>query len=102
MPSALLPAAPCTISMQARRETGAAAVFAIEVAAGTIESSSGRASDAPIPLRTVRRETCFLVMNITVCLLADAAPAPRSIQWGVLQRGASGTKRCGRWLGPAA
>jgi hypothetical protein len=66
MPSALLPAAPCTISMQASRDAGAAAVFASSVLAGTIESSNGSANEAPMPFRTVRRERCFFVMNITI------------------------------------
>src|SRR5438552_2179281 len=34
-----------------------------------MESSSGSASDTPMPRRTVRRERCFLVMNIDVRLL---------------------------------
>src|SRR5260370_41480441 len=50
--------------MQARRVFGDAAVLDNGVCAGTIESSSGNASDAPQPRRTVRREICFLVMNM--------------------------------------
>ena len=34
------------------------------MAAGTIASSSGSASVMPVPRRTVRREMCFLVINI--------------------------------------
>ncbi len=47
------------------RFVGLAAVCTIGVKAGTIESSSGNASDAPTPRRTVRRDRPFLVMNMT-------------------------------------
>src|SRR3989442_873699 len=50
--------------MQARRVFGDAAVFDNGVCAGTMESSSGNASDALTPRRTVRREICFLVINM--------------------------------------
>jgi hypothetical protein len=63
-PSTVLPAEPCTISMQHRRERGAAAVFAKGVCAGTIESRKGNAKDAPTPRKIVRRERCFLVTNM--------------------------------------
>src|SRR5690242_20045528 len=59
--------------MQARRVLGAAAVLATGVCAGTMESSNGRAKDTPIPRRTVRRERCFLVMNIALGLLIQVA-----------------------------
>ena len=45
---------------------GSAAVLPSGVCAGTIESSSGSASDTPMPRRTVRRERCFFVMNCTL------------------------------------
>src|SRR5919109_790366 len=50
------------------RTFGAAAVCASAVAAGTIASSSGSATDAPTPRSTVRRSRCFLVMNMEVIL----------------------------------
>jgi len=43
-----------------------AAVFRWAVAAGTIASRNGNATVAPSPRRTVRRERCFLVMNMPV------------------------------------
>ncbi len=63
-PIFVLPAAPCTCSMQERRIFPAAAVFAHTVRAGTIASRNGSAIVTPIPRRTVRRETCFFVMII--------------------------------------
>src|SRR5579864_5322110 len=59
--------------MHARRVFPAAAVLATGVCAGTIESSSGSAKDTPMPRRTVRRERCFLVMNIALGLLIQVA-----------------------------
>ena len=47
-----------------KRRWGLAAVFAVAVNAGTIESSSGRATVAPIPRKNVRRGNDRLVMNI--------------------------------------
>ena len=41
----------------------AAGVSAIAVPAGIMASSRGSAIDAPTPLRTVRRDRCFLVRN---------------------------------------
>ena len=67
-PNAVLPAEPCTISMQTRRlldDEGAASVFASAVRAGTIASSSGNATVTPMPFRTVRRDMCFFVMYIS-------------------------------------
>ena len=63
MPYAALPAAPWTISTQTSR------IFFPVVApkallTGTIASSSGNPIVTPIPLRTVRRDRCFCVMNI--------------------------------------
>src|ERR1051325_2749665 len=46
------------------RLTGLAAVFAIADSAGTMLSSSGSATAAPRPRRTIRREMAFLVMNM--------------------------------------
>src|SRR3954468_2823814 len=66
-PIAVLPALPWTISMHTRRCLDAdapAAVFANTVRAGTMASRSGRATVAPIPLRTARRDTCFFEMYI--------------------------------------
>ena len=48
------------------RRTGCAAVCASGVAAGTIDSSSGKAMVAPIPRRNVRRGMNFLVMKLIV------------------------------------
>src|SRR5579883_837555 len=61
VPSTVLPAAPCTISMQASLERPTAAVLRRGVCAGTIESSSGSAKLTPIPRSTVRRERCLFV-----------------------------------------
>jgi hypothetical protein len=47
-----------------KRRVGAAAVRAVAVSAGTMASNNGKASAAPIPLRTVRRGNDRLVMNI--------------------------------------
>ena len=63
MPKAVLPAEPCTISMQASR-TLPAAVCARAVRAGTMASRNGRATVTPRPLRAARRDRCFCVMNI--------------------------------------
>jgi hypothetical protein len=43
------------------------------VSAGTIASSSGRATVAPTPHRNVRRGSDFLVMNIWVLLVMQNA-----------------------------
>src|SRR6516164_6577637 len=61
-------AMPCGTKIAVNRGFGAAAVFEIGVCAGTIESSNGNARVTPAPLRTVRRERCFLVMNISALL----------------------------------
>src|SRR5215475_7831539 len=50
--------------MHARRLLGAAAVLLSGVCAGTMDSKNGKATVTPAPLRKVRRERCFLVMNI--------------------------------------
>src|SRR5712671_7780798 len=57
-------AAPCGTKIPVKRVLGFAAVLLIRVWAGTIESSKGKARATPAPRRTVRREMCFLVMNI--------------------------------------
>ena len=44
---------------------GFAAVFAVAVIAGTIDSSSGSAIVAPMPRRNVRRGKACFEMNIT-------------------------------------
>ena len=69
-PIAVAPAEPCTISMQASR-TRPAAVLASAVRAGTIASRNGRATVAPSPFSTVRRDKCFCVMNIPISPLAS-------------------------------
>ncbi len=54
------------------RGFAAAAVCAIAVAAGIIASSSGRDTLTPRPRNTVRRDRCFLVMNIFIYLCVSA------------------------------
>src|SRR6185503_13696818 len=66
--SMVLPAAPWTISMAARRARGAAAVLRSGVWAGTMESNSGSASETPMPRSNVRRERCFLVIHMAALL----------------------------------
>ena len=46
------------------RRTGAAAVLLVAVSAGTMQSSRGSATVAPIPRSTVRRGRCILLMNM--------------------------------------
>ncbi len=55
---------PCGTKQPTKRGFGTAAVAASAVEAGIIASRSGSASVTPLPLRTVRREMCFLVINI--------------------------------------
>src|SRR5262245_44192641 len=50
--------------MQPSRVLGMAAVFFRGVCAGTIDSRNGNATVTPAPRKNVRRERCFLVMNI--------------------------------------
>src|SRR5919197_537428 len=64
---------PCGTKRPTNRGFGLAAVCASAVAAGTIASSSGSASVAPAPFKTVRREMCFLVRNINGALLTGHA-----------------------------
>src|SRR6185436_17642801 len=66
--------------MHPRRLLGLAAVPARAVAAGTIDSSRGNASVTPVPLRNVRRERCFLLMN-TCLLLAASSFTPRGFDY---------------------
>src|SRR5215469_10911777 len=57
-------AMPCGTKIPVKRVFAPAAVFAKGVCAGTMESNNGNASATPAPLRTVRREMCFLVISI--------------------------------------
>jgi len=57
--------APFGTNTAPNRNSGLAAVFDWAVRAGTIASSSGRATVAPTPLRNVRLGSDFLVMNMT-------------------------------------
>src|SRR5688500_9354048 len=57
---------PCGTKQPTNRGFGVAAVCASAVAAGTIASTSGRASATPAPRRTVRRGMCFFVINIVM------------------------------------
>src|SRR6267142_4321843 len=54
--------------MHPSRLFGLAAVLLSGVCAGTIDSSSGNATVTPAPRRNVRRERCFLVMNMACYL----------------------------------
>src|SRR3954469_25082828 len=49
--------------MALKRVRGLAAVCANGVAAGIIDSSRGSDTTTPAPLRNVRRERCFFVIN---------------------------------------
>ena len=69
MPIFVLPAAPWTISMAAKR-TWLAAACARAARAGTIASRNGKATVTPMPRRTSRRESCFFAMNIGSCPLS--------------------------------
>src|SRR5205809_7801033 len=64
MPITVLPADPWTISMHTSRvfDPPAADALRVHAPAGSIASRTGRATVTPMPLRTVRREMCFLVM----------------------------------------
>src|SRR6266576_5822330 len=54
--------------MPTNRRMGAAAVSRVGVSAGTIDSSSGRASVTPAPRRKVRRGMCLFVTYIVLLL----------------------------------
>ena len=58
--------APCGTIVAPKRITGFADVSARSVDAGTIASSSGNASVAPIPRKNVRRGNAILVMYMQV------------------------------------
>src|SRR5207244_4426960 len=55
--------------MQVSRLLGFAAVLLSGVCAGTIDSKNGNAIVTPAPRRKVRRERCFLVINMVALLL---------------------------------
>src|ERR1700733_6754923 len=57
-------AAPCGTKMPVKRVLGFAAVLLISVWAGIMEFSSGSANATPAPRSRVRREMCFLVINM--------------------------------------
>ena len=63
--------------MKPSRGEGFAAVFASAVAAGTIASSSGKASVAPIPRRKVRRGSDVLVMIMTAISSSETVRSGR-------------------------
>src|SRR5258708_36536941 len=66
-PILVLPAQPWTISIATNRTLGAEAALASfdhAAPAGSIPSSTGNATRAPIPLRTARRDRRFFVMDI--------------------------------------
>src|SRR6185295_5173004 len=58
--------APCGMYTKPRRGWMAAAVFAKAVLAGIIASNSGSEMATPAPFRSVRRERCFLVRNMSL------------------------------------
>ena len=98
-------AAPCGCQMPTKRRMGAAAVDRRGVSAGTIDSSSGRASVTPAPRRNVRRCMCFLAMNIVLALVGAAFRRPKAGESRPLHQlvrpsyppwCASGTARCAR------
>src|SRR5436309_2870724 len=77
MPMTVLPADPWTISMHTRRvlpDAPAADARRVHAPAGSIASRNGSATVTPIPLRTVRRERCFLVM----CMSSLPEPGPKN------------------------
>ena len=64
---------PCGTYTPPNRSCGFAAVFAVAVNAGTIASSRGRATVAPMPCKNVRRPSDIFVMNITGSLKLPAS-----------------------------
>src|SRR5262252_9693281 len=74
-----------------------AAVCAQRVAAGFIASSRGSAMPTPMPLRTARREICFLVIIISILLFITSLLAPRQVE----VPGAYGIVRCELQIQPA-
>jgi len=65
----LLITAPCGMKHMPSRIGGLAAVRAVGVCAGTIESSKGKRTDTPNPRKAVRRERCFRVTDVIVFVL---------------------------------
>ena len=92
--------APCGKYMKPRRGLDAATVCASAVPAGIMASSNGRAIVAPAPLRTVRRDRCFFVKNITGLLRSRLISSLPALGRGCRLR-ACGTHRLkprqGRW-----
>ncbi len=68
-PQSLQPAAPWTISMATSRVASTSS-FMVDQArpAGSIASSNGNATEAPMPCRNVRRGRCLPVMNSMISL----------------------------------
>src|SRR5690606_41621808 len=65
-PHSFEPADPCTISMATKRVRSDSAMPSFHaLPAGAIASRNGSATVAPIPLRKVRRGSCFWVRNIS-------------------------------------
>src|SRR4029077_20159159 len=77
--------------MPTTRGMGAAAVSRVGVSAGTIDSSSGRASVTPAPRRKVRRGMCRFVTYIVSLLAGPASSGPT-----LLTRSRSTRGRLGR------
>ena len=63
--------APCGMYMKPMRIGRAASVFANTVAAGTIASSSGKASTAPAPRRKLRLGTANFDMNMALAFVGS-------------------------------
>ena len=78
-PHSLQPAAPCTISIATSLVASVAEEDPLRNAdaplAGTIASRKGKATVAPMPLRTSRRDMCLPVTN-SILRLLDAVAAP--------------------------
>ena len=87
MPSAVLPAEPCTISIATKRIFRPPLARRCERArAGTIASRNGSASVTPMPLRTVRRERCLLRDDTSRLLSLSRGSGPRAAGVGRLAR----------------
>src|SRR5438034_319788 len=71
---------PIGMKTKPRRRTGLAGVLASAVAAGTIASSNGSASVAPIPRRNVRRGRAFFVITIRISSVKTGFHAVRLTQ----------------------
>ena len=78
---------PWGMNVATNRGFGVAAVCARSVAAGTIASSNGKASAAPVPRKKVRRTMCFFAMNMVSSFAAQrtavcrATSAPLMLFW---------------------